>query len=100
VGSAEGEQVRKILAELAARESTGHEKAEVFQQFTSQLESATGGAWQAVRIPTTDGADAFLGRQGELVAFAPDGTVFRGRIGSYRPARGGIELDYSKLVKL
>ena len=61
---------------------------------------ATGGAWQAVRIPATDGADAFLGRQGELVAFAPDGTIFRGRIGSYRLAREGIELDYSKLVKL
>jgi hypothetical protein len=88
------------LADLAARESTGREKADIFQQFTSQLESATGGAWQAVRIPTTDGADAFLGRLGEVVVFAPDGTVFRGRVGSYQPARVGIELNYSKLVKL
>jgi hypothetical protein len=37
-------------------------------------------------------------RAGELVAFAPDGTVFRGRIGSYRPTRAGIELDYSRLA--
>jgi hypothetical protein len=100
MASTEGEQVRQILLELAAREATGGEKADAFQQFASRLELATGGAWQAVRIRTTDGIDAFLGRQGELVAFASDGSIFRGRIGSYRPTRDGIELDYSKLVKV
>lgn len=100
MASAEGEQIRQILAELAARQDAGRVKADIFQQFASRLEAATGGAWQAVRIPTTDGGDAFLGRLGELVAFSPDGKVFRGGVGSYRPARGGIELSYSKLVEL
>src|SRR5215216_4730321 len=100
MGSTEAEQVRRILLELAGTNATGGEKAVLFQQFASTLEAATGGAWQAARMQTTDGALAFLGRQGELVAFAPDGTVFRGGIGSYRPTRAGIELDYSKLVKL
>ena len=88
----------RIVAE--ASPSCRRPRSPWFQQFASTLEAATGGALQAARIRTMDGAFAFLGRQGELVAFAPDGTVFRGRIGSYRPTRAGIELDYSKLVKL
>jgi len=100
MGSAEAEQLRQFLAMIAAQPFGGATKAELFQQFVSDLETRTGGAWQAVRIETTDGGTAFAGRQGEVVVFAPDGSVFRGRVGSYRPTRQGIELDYSKLVKL
>lgn len=100
MGSAEAEQLRQFLAALAIQPTARATKAELFQQFASDLEARTGGTWQAARIDTTDGGTAFVGRQGEIVVFAPDGSVFRGRLGSYRPTLEGIELDYSKLAKL
>lgn len=100
MGAAEAEQLRQFLRELAAAQVSPSQKATQFQEFAERLAMATGGAWQAVHIRATDGADVFLGRQGEVVVFGTDGSVFRGGIGSYRPTREGIELDYSKLVKL
>ena len=100
MGSAEAERLRQLLVSLAQSDASRDEKVARFQQFASKLEASTAGSWQAARIPTTDGSEAFLGRLGEVVVFTVDGGVFRGRVGSYRPRLDGIELDYSKLVRL
>src|SRR5437762_13643496 len=100
MGSTERETLRQVLLDLARTDAPGDVKAARFQEFASKLQASSGGAWQAAYAQTSDGSHAFIGRSGELVVFTMDGRVFRGKVGSYRPTREGIELDYSKLMKL
>jgi hypothetical protein len=56
-------------------------RADAFEALAKQIESHSGGAWNAARGPGTDGSIIFLGRQGEGLVVMPDGAIFRGAIG-------------------
>lgn len=100
VGAEEARRLREVLARLAIETRSSREKANAFEQATLEIRAASSGTWEASRMTATDGAIVFAGRQSEIVVFAGDGTIFRGKAGSWRLTRTGIALDYAKLVKL
>jgi hypothetical protein len=100
VGAEEARRLREVLARLALETRSGLEKADAFEQAALEIQAASGGTWEASRMTATDGGVVFAGRQSEVVVFAGDGTIFRGKSGSWRLTRAGIALDYAKLVKL
>jgi hypothetical protein len=76
-------------------------RADAFEALAAQIESHSGGSWNAARGTGTDGSIIFLGRQGEGLVVAPDGTIYRGALG-----RGiditviGLQPDYHALIPL
>jgi hypothetical protein len=100
MGAEEARRLREVLARLAVETRTGLEKADAFEQATLEIQAASGGTWEASRMTATDGAIVFAGRQSEIVVFAGDGTIFRGKAGSWSLTRAGIALNYAKLVTL
>jgi hypothetical protein len=92
-----GEAMRyvKLLPRNAAQ------RADLFEALAKQIESHSGGAWTAARGTGTDGSSLFLGRQGEGLVVAPDGSLFRGAIGrgiDVTPA--GLRPDFHALTPL
>jgi hypothetical protein len=100
VGKAETDALNAALKWLAREQLSGSLKATAFARFAAELEVKPGGTWKASQIATSDGDTAFLGRQGEVVVFSADGTIFRGKGDSWLPSSVGITLDYSKLTKV
>jgi hypothetical protein len=77
------------------------QRANVFEALAAQIETASGGAWGATRDAGTDGAHIFLGRFAEGLVVAPDGRIFRGRVGhGLDIVRGGLRPDYGTLRAL
>jgi len=76
-------------------------RADVFESFARQIENHTGGAWTAARGSGTDGAQIFLGRQGEGLVVAPDGRLYRGALGKgISITANGLQPDYTILKPL
>jgi hypothetical protein len=63
------------------------QRADAFEALAGQIESCSGGAWNAARGTGTDGSEIFLGRQGEGLVVAPDGRIFKGRLGEESTSR-------------
>jgi hypothetical protein len=92
-----GEAIRhvKSLPRDAAR------RADAFEALARQIESHSGGAWNAARGTGTDGSIIFLGRQGEGLVVAPDGRIFRGALGrGIDVAQSGLRPDFNALTPL
>lgn len=100
MGIEEARKLAKVLAELAASEDSANVKAAILDAATRQIAAASAGTWQSAHFITTDGSHLFAGRLGEIVVIAKDGSVYKGRGDAWRVSRGGIELDYGRLVKL
>jgi hypothetical protein len=76
-------------------------RADVFDALAQQIQSASGGTWNAARGTGTDGSHIFLGRLGEGLVIAPDGGIFRGRLSrDIVVVRGGVRPNYSQLKPL
>jgi hypothetical protein len=77
------------------------QRGDAFEALARQIESHSGGAWNAVRGTGTDGSIIFLGRQGEGLVVAPDGRIFRGAIGrGLDVTPNGIEPNQGALAPL
>lgn len=76
-------------------------RADAFEALAKQIETTTGGAWRAFRGTGTDGSVVFLGRQGEGLVVAPDGHIYRGRIGrGIDITSSGVCPDFHSLTPL
>lgn len=77
------------------------QRADAFGALASQIESHSGGAWNAARGTGTDGSIIFVGRQGEGLVIAPDGRMFRGSIGrGIDITSSGLQPDLNALAPL
>ena len=77
------------------------QRADAFEALARQIESHSGGAWNAGRGIGTDGSIIFLGRQGEGLIVATDGRIFRGAIGrGIDITASGLQPDFSSLTPL
>lgn len=77
------------------------QRADAFEALAGQIESRSGGAWNAARGAGTDGSIVFLGRQGEGLIVAPDGRIFRGALGrGIDIAPNGLRPDFNALTPL
>ena len=66
-----------------------------------QIENSSAGAWSAARGTGADGSQIFLGRQGEGLVVALDGSIFRGALGrgiAFGPT--GLRAVYGQLTPL
>jgi hypothetical protein len=73
-------------------------RADVFEALAAQV-TANDPGWQAVRGVGTDGSHVFLGTQGAALVIAPDGRLFRGRLGQgVNVVVGGLAPDYAVLT--
>jgi hypothetical protein len=92
-----GEAIRYVKAQPQDQQS----RADLFEALATQIESASRGAWTAARGRTIDGAEVFLGRQGEVVVISGDGRLFRGSIGNGVSVDAhGLRADYARLRSL
>ncbi len=75
------QMLREAIQHLRSLPLDVAQRADAFEALARQIESHSGGAWDAVRGTGTDGSIVFLGRQGEGLVVAVDGRIFRGAIG-------------------
>lgn len=77
------------------------QRSDAFEALAQQIESHSGGAWNAARGSGTDGSIVFLGRQGEGLVVGPDGRLFRGSLGrGIDITSDGLRPDYNLLKSL
>lgn len=77
------------------------QRADAFEALARQIESHSGGMWNAARGTATDGSIVFLGRQGEGLVVSPDGRIFRGALGrGINIAPNGLRPDFNALTPL
>jgi hypothetical protein len=77
------------------------QRADAFEALAGQIETQSGGAWNAARGKGTDGADIFLGRQGEGLVVGSDGRLYRGVVGrGIEITPDGLRPNYSTLIAL
>ena len=77
------------------------QRADAFEAMAQQIEQCSAGTWNATRGAGADGSDIFLGRQGEGLVVAPDGSIYRGAIGQgIQITPSGLSPDYNSLRRL
>jgi hypothetical protein len=77
------------------------QRAAALEALAKQIETFSGGTWNAARGTGTDGSQIFLGRQGEGLVFATDGSIFRGALGrGIAITLHGVRPDYGALTQL
>jgi hypothetical protein len=77
------------------------QRAAAFEALAKQIETASSGAWNAARGTGTDGSQIFLGRQGEGLVIAPNGSIFRGALGrGIAITPHGLRPEYAALTQL
>ena len=92
-----GEAIRHVKS--LPRDAT--RRADAFESLARQIESCSGGAWNAARGTGTDGSIIFVGRQGEGLVVAPDGRIFRGALGrGINVDPNGLRPDFTALTPL
>ena len=100
MGREEARKLAQVLAALAVSSDTADTKAAMLEAAASEITKGSGGTWQAAHMIAADGTHVFAGRLGEVIAITGDGAIFKGRKDGWRVSSYGIELDYTKLVKI
>lgn len=76
-------------------------RADAFEALAQQIETESGGVWNAARGKGADNSVIFLGRQGEALVIDKQGQLFRGGLGNgIDITSGGLSPDYGGLKRL
>lgn len=95
------QMLAEAIQHLRSLPRNATQRADAFEALARQIDTSTGGAWQAARGDGTDGSQIFIGRQGESLVVAPDGSIYRGAIGrGINITPNGLRPDYSSLKQL
>jgi hypothetical protein len=73
--------LREAIDHLRSLPRDAAVRADSFEALARQIETQSGGAWNAARGVGSNGSTIFLGRQGEGLVIAADGRIFRGALG-------------------